>query len=83
MSTPNNQIPLQEPTGDPKAIASDKDAVTNSDETNKIVNQDNVVADTEGIETTLSDSEPSTALNADRDVTNSEAAGTDDNPVVN
>ena len=75
MSVPENNTPLQNPAGDPKVNAVEQDVITNSDETDKIVNQDGVVADTAGIQETLSESEPSTALNADRDITNDTGTG--------
>ena len=77
MSVPENNTLLQNPTGDPKVNAVEQDVITNSDETDKIVNQDGVVADTAGIEETLSESEPSTALNADTGITND--TGKDEN----
>jgi hypothetical protein len=82
MSTPKDKFPIQHPTGDPKVDAAEQDVITNTDESNKVVNTDDAVADMDGIESTLSESEPSTALNADRDVTNSEEANGDE-PVVN
>ncbi len=82
MSTPKDKIPAPQPTGDPKVDAAEQGVITNTDESNKIVNTDGAVADMEGIESTLSESEPSTALNADRDITNSEEANGDE-PVVN
>ncbi len=82
MSSPKDKIPSLQPTGDPKVDTAEQDVITNTDESNKIVNTDGAVADMEGIESTLSESEPSTALNADRDITNSEEANGDE-PVVN
>lgn len=82
MSEPKDKSPIQHPTGDPKVDAAEQDVITNNEESNKIVNTDDAVADMEGIETTLSEDEPSTALNADRDITNSEEANGDE-PVVN
>jgi hypothetical protein len=64
MSTPENK----DPNGDPKANRSDRDVITNKDEANKVVNKDGAdgaVANMDGIQETLSDAEPSTALNAD------------------
>lgn len=75
MSAPEDNTPLQTPAGDPKVNAVEQDVITNSDETDKIVNQDGVVADTAGIQETLSESEPSTALNADTDITNDTGTG--------
>ncbi|MDB5288145.1 MAG: hypothetical protein JWR05_3094 [Mucilaginibacter sp.] len=68
MSTLEKKIPVQDPNGDPKANRSDRDAITNKDEANKVVNKDGAdgtVADMDGIQETLSDAEPSTVLNAD------------------
>jgi hypothetical protein len=68
MSTLEKKISVQDPNGDPKANRSDQDAITNKDEANKVVNKDGAdgaVADMDGIQETLSDAEPSTALNAD------------------
>jgi hypothetical protein len=61
MSTPENK----DPNGDPKANRSDRDAITNKDEANKVVNKDGAIANMDSIQETLSDAEPSTALNAD------------------
>jgi len=69
MSTPNNKFPLQEPTGDPKVDAAEQDIITNSDESEKIVNQDSAVADTAGIEETLTESDPDPSLNAEQSIT--------------
>ncbi|MBD1364801.1 hypothetical protein IDJ77_13350 [Mucilaginibacter sp. ZT4R22] len=82
MSDPKDKSPAQQPTGEPKVDAAEQDVITNTDESNKIVNTDDAVADMDGIETTLSESEPSTALNADRGITNSDDANGDE-PVVN
>nr|WP_294940624.1 hypothetical protein [uncultured Mucilaginibacter sp.] len=62
-------------------MAAEQDVITNTDESNKVVNTDDAVADMDGIESTFSESEPSTALNADRDVTNSEEANGDERVV--
>ncbi|RFZ83201.1 hypothetical protein DYU05_13750 [Mucilaginibacter terrenus] len=75
MSDPKNKAPKQDANFDNNVESNQQDAVTNTEESNKVVNQDNVVADTEAIETTLSDSEPSTALNADHAITNNDDAG--------
>jgi hypothetical protein len=73
MSDPKNKAPEQDATVDNTVESNPQDAVTNTEESNKVVNQDNFVADTEDIETTLSDSEPSTASNADNAITNNDA----------
>jgi hypothetical protein len=69
MSTLEKKISVQDPNGDPKANRSDRDAITNKDEANKVVNKDGAdgaIANMDGgIQETLSDAEPSTALNAD------------------
>lgn len=68
MSTSEKKIPVQDPNGDPKANRSERDLITNKDEANKVVNKDGAdgaVANMDGIQETLSDAEPSTALNAD------------------
>lgn len=68
MSTSEKKIPLQDPNGDPRANRSERDLITNKDEANKVVNKDGAdgaVANMDGIQETLSDAEPSTALNAD------------------
>lgn len=95
MNTPENKIPVPNPNGDPKANRSEREAITNKDEANKVVNKDGAdgaVADMDGIQETLSDAEPSTALNADASrvtddqtasgdtVTDAEVAG--DKPIV-
>jgi hypothetical protein len=68
MSTLAKKIPVPNPNGDPKASRSEREAITNKDEANKVVNKDGAdgaVANMDGIQETLSDAEPSTALNAD------------------
>ncbi|MDB5001479.1 MAG: hypothetical protein JWR76_2556 [Mucilaginibacter sp.] len=68
MSTSAKKIPVPDPNGDPKANRSERDAITNKDEAKKVVNKDGAdgaVADMDGIQEILSDTEPSTALNAD------------------
>jgi hypothetical protein len=68
MSTSEKKIPVQDPNGDPKANRSERDLITNKDEANKVVNKDGAdgaVVNMDGIQETLSDTEPSTALNAD------------------
>lgn len=82
MSEPKDKTSVPQPTGEPKADAAEQDVVTNNEESNKIVNTDDAVADMDGIETTLSDADTSTALNADKHITNSEEANGDE-PVVN
>lgn len=73
MNTPNNKAPGQQPTGDPKVDAAEQEAITNSEESDKIVNEDGVVADTEGITETLREDRPSTDLSADSQITNDES----------
>jgi hypothetical protein len=65
MSTSAKKIPVPDPNGDPKAKRLERDAITNKDEAKKVVNKDGAVADMDGIQETLSDAAPSTALNAD------------------
>jgi len=80
MSTPENNVPAQEPNGGPKTNKTGQDIVTNADEADKVVNKDGAdgaVADMDGIQETLSDSEPSTALNADTQATDSQIASGD------
>lgn len=69
MNDPGNKSPLEGETGDPKVNAAEQDVITNKDDTEKIVNQDGAVADTAGIEETLSESEPSLDLNVDKGIT--------------
>jgi shikimate kinase len=83
MSTPKDKIPAQQPTGDPKVDAAEQGVITNTEESNKIVNTGGAVADMDGMETTLSNSEPSTVLNADPDIIKSEDGDTGEQPVVN
>ncbi|MEO7211584.1 hypothetical protein [Mucilaginibacter sp.] len=82
MNDPKDKASVPQPTDDPKVDAAEQAVITNTDESNKIVNTDDAVADMDGITETLSKSEPSTALNADRNITNSEEANSDE-PVVN
>lgn len=74
--TPGSQFPLEGETGDPKVNAAEQDVITNKDDTNYVTNKDGAVADTDAIEETLSESEPSTDLNADNQITNNDSAGT-------
>jgi hypothetical protein len=69
MNDPANKFPLEGEKGDPKVNATEQDVITNKDDTEKVVNQDGPVADTEGIEETLSESEPSLDLNVDKEIT--------------
>lgn len=82
MSEPKDKSPIQHPTGDPNVDAAEQDIITNNEESNKIVNTDDALADLEGIESKVSESAPFTTLSADREVINSQAANGDD-PVVN
>ncbi|MEB0262760.1 MULTISPECIES: hypothetical protein [unclassified Mucilaginibacter] len=70
--TPGEIFPLEGETGDPKVNAAEQDVITNNDDTNK----DGAVAEKEGITGTLSESEPTTELNADNHITNNDSAGT-------
>lgn len=81
MIDPKDKSPMQNP-GAEIGVEAGEDVITNSDETNKVVNNDGAVADTEGIESNISESDPSTALNADRDITNSQESSGEE-PVVN
>jgi hypothetical protein len=76
--TPDNKFPLEGETGDPKVNPTEKDAITNKDDTSRILNKDGVVADTDAIEETLSESEPSAALNVDNQITNNDSARTNE-----
>ncbi|RYU89269.1 hypothetical protein EWM62_13090 [Mucilaginibacter terrigena] len=76
--TPGNKFPLEGETGDPKVNAAEQDVITNKDDTEKATNKDGVVADIGGIAETLSESEPTTELNADNHITNNDSAGTDE-----
>ncbi|RWY55771.1 hypothetical protein [Mucilaginibacter gilvus] len=82
MNDPKDKTSSPQPTDDPKVDAAEQAVVTNTEEGNKVVNQDSAVADMEGTTETLNESEPTTALNADRNITNSEEANGDE-PVVN
>ena len=75
-ATPGSQFPLEGETGDPKVNTAEQDVITNKDDTNHVTNKDGAVADTGAIEETLSESEPSTDLNADNQITNNDSAGT-------
>ncbi|MES2265332.1 MAG: hypothetical protein V4520_01145 [Bacteroidota bacterium] len=74
--TPGSNFPLEGETGDPKVNAAEQDVITNKDDTDQITNKDGAVADTDGITETLSESEPTTELNADNHVTNNDSAAT-------
>ena len=76
--TPGSKSPLEGETGDPKVNAAEQDVITNKDDTEKVTNKDGAVADTDGITETLSESEPTTELNADNHVTNNDSAATDE-----
>lgn len=75
---PGGKLPLEGETGDPKVNAAQQDVITNKDDTEKVTNKDDVVADTDGITETLSESEPTTELNADNQITNNDSAATDE-----
>ena len=75
--TPGNKFPLEGETGDPKVNTAEQDVITNKDDTEKVTNKDGAVADTNGITETLSESEPTTELNADNHITNNDSAATD------
>ncbi|AMR31382.1 hypothetical protein A0256_08055 [Mucilaginibacter sp. PAMC 26640] len=60
MSDPKDKSSLNNPPGI-SDVDAEQDVITNSEE---IVNQEGVVADTDGITETFSESEPSTAVNA-------------------
>jgi hypothetical protein len=75
--TPGSKFPLEGETGDPKVNAADQDVITNKDDTEKVANKEGVVADTDGITETLSESEPTAGLNADNHITNNDSAATD------
>nr|WP_067062256.1 hypothetical protein [Mucilaginibacter sp. L294] len=75
--SPNPGSPLAGEPGDPKKNATEQDAITNKDDTEKVTNKDGAVADTDGITETLSESEPGTELNADNHITNNDSAATD------
>ena len=77
MSTPENKTPSPNPTSDPKVDATGQDIVTNNEESDKVVNQDGAVADMDGIQETLSRSEPSAATTA-----GSETITNDDSDVI-
>ncbi|WP_374948733.1 hypothetical protein [Mucilaginibacter sp.] len=81
MSTPENKFPTPEPTGDPKTNNAEQDVVTNTEESDKVVNTDGAngsVANMDGIQDTLSDSEPSSATTAETArATEEETAGGD------
>ena len=81
MNTPDSPTPASKsPVGgnpaDPKVNAAEQDVITNKDDTAKVTNKDGVVADTEGITETLSESEPATELNADKHITNNDSGST-------
>lgn len=75
---PGGKFPLEGETGDPKVNAAQQDVITNKDDTEKVTNKDGAVADTDGITETLSESEPTTDLNADNQITNNDSAATDE-----
>ncbi|MBD1392866.1 hypothetical protein [Mucilaginibacter glaciei] len=68
MSIPDNKFPTPEPTGDPKIDNAGQDVITNSEESDKVVNTDGAagsVADMDCIQETLSGSELSSSATAD------------------
>ena len=80
MSTPESNVPAHDPNDGPKTNKTGQDIVTNADEADKVVNKDGAdgaVADMDGIQETLSDSEPSSELNADTQATDSQIASGD------
>jgi hypothetical protein len=79
MNTPDSPTPGSNPqgeNGDPKVNAAEKEVITNNDDTEEVTNNDGLVADTDGITEALSESSPSTDLNADNRVTNSDGSDT-------
>ena len=84
MSDPKERSLSQSPGIDPKIDSTEQNVVTNSDESTKVVNQDGAVADMEGIQETLSESEPSTAVTADSEaITNDESSVITNNDAAN
>jgi hypothetical protein len=77
MSDPKERPLTQNPGSDPKIDATEKDVVTNSDESAKVVNQDGAIADMGGIPETLTESEPTTSV-----ATDSEAITNDESEVI-
>jgi hypothetical protein len=74
MSDPKERSLTQNPGSDPKINSTEQNVVTNSDESAKVVNQDGAVADMEGIQETLSESEFTTSVVADSEaITNDES----------
>ena len=83
MNTPNSpapgeKAPSEGETGDPKVNAAEHDVITNSDDTEKATNKDGAVADQEAITEKLSESEPTTELNTDTQITNNDSAATNE-----
>lgn len=76
--TPGSKFPLEGETGDPKVNAAGQDVITNKDDTNQVTNKDGAVADTDGITEALSESGPTTELNADNHITNNDTGSTDE-----
>jgi hypothetical protein len=76
--TPGSKFPLAGETGDPKVNAAEQDVITNKDDTGQVTNKDGAVADTDGVTETLSESEPTTELNADSHITNNDSGSTDE-----
>ena len=74
MSDPKERPLTQNPGSDPKIDATEQDVVTNSDESAKVVNQDGTVEHIDGMEETLTQSEPTTCVAADSEaITNDES----------
>lgn len=82
MSDPKDKSSLNNPSG-VADVDAEQNVITNSEVSDQIINQEGVVADTEGITETLSESETSTAINADQAITNNDETSSENPPVVN
>jgi hypothetical protein len=68
MNTPANKSPEGNPE-DPKVTALGGEVITNKDDADKVLNKDGAVADTDGIQEALTESEPTLDVTAGTDVT--------------
>jgi Tol biopolymer transport system component len=81
MSNQENITPSTGDPQDPKVNADGKEIVTNKDETNQVTNNDGLTADSDGIQETLTEDDPTFDLNADKEtITNNDAAGDELSP---
>jgi len=83
MKDPGNKT---SPAGNEEPVlnSEEQSVVTNADESAEEINNDGLTVDTNGIQETLSESQPSLEINVDRNITNNDpgAAGVTDDTAI-